>query len=103
MKTGIKAEKLIEDIRGELGQLEQAANQLTRVPNKANIDRLTCSLERVRKYLLRCFGMMKIARLLKQVGDDGFIICPECGNHLGLDTDECSCGWKNLLLALGYV
>ena len=103
MKPGIKPEKLIEDIRGELGQLKQAANQLTRMPNKVNIARLTRSLERVRKSFFRRFGMIKIEDLLKQVGDDGFIICPKCGNHLKVDAPECRCGWENLLLVVGYV
>lgn len=34
---------------------------------------------------------------------DGVIECPECGNVIEPDCEECPCGWKNPLTALGFV
>ena len=37
-----------------------------------------------------------IEELLEQAIMDGYITCPECGNHLEIDAASCCCGWENI-------
>jgi len=44
-----------------------------------------------------------IMNLLEDAAMDGVISCPECGNHLEPDCEECECGTKNPLIELGFI
>jgi len=44
-----------------------------------------------------------IATLLEEAVLDGAITCPNCGNRLEVDAEECHCGWKNPLTTYGLI
>lgn len=41
--------------------------------------------------------------VLEQAAMEGMITCPDCGNNIEPDADECHCGWKNPLIELGMI
>lgn len=41
--------------------------------------------------------------ILKQAAEEGIITCPECGESIEPDCEECSCGWENPLIKLGFI
>lgn len=48
--------------------------------------------------------MEDIMELLEDAAMDGVISCPECGNSLEPDCEECGeCGTKNPLIELGLI
>ena len=44
-----------------------------------------------------------LVRELLQEALLGVIECPECGNQLEPDAEECFCGWQNILVKLGCI
>ena len=44
-----------------------------------------------------------LERLLEAAAFEGIIECPECGEELEPDAEECSCGWENILIELGCI
>ena len=34
---------------------------------------------------------------------NGVITCRKCGNSIEPDCEECYCGWKNPLIAMGFI
>jgi len=32
---------------------------------------------------------------MEEFAERGFFTCPECGNNLEIDADQCCCGWAN--------
>ena len=45
----------------------------------------------------------EVEEILRQAAFDSVIECPECGNLLEPDADECPCGWKNPLVEMGMI
>jgi len=41
--------------------------------------------------------------ILEEAACDGVITCRECGNSIEPDCEECCCGWKNPLVAMGMI
>ena len=41
--------------------------------------------------------------ILRQASEEGIITCPECGNSIEPDCEECSCGWINPLIEGGLI
>ena len=41
--------------------------------------------------------------MFEEFNERGYITCPECGEHIEIDTEECSCGWVNMIMAAGMV
>jgi len=41
--------------------------------------------------------------MFEEFNERGYITCPECGEHIEIDTEECSCGWVNMIFAAGMV
>jgi len=46
---------------------------------------------------------MSIEELLRQAATEGVITCPNCGNLLEPDAEQCLCEWRNPLVRLGYI
>ena len=44
-----------------------------------------------------------LEKLLREAVEQGVITCPECGNLLEPDAEQCICGWKNLLRIMGVI
>ena len=49
----------------------------------------------------RMSGMVE--ELLKEVVDNGYVTCRQCGNRMESDAEKCYCGWLNPLVAEGFV
>ena len=46
---------------------------------------------------------MEIENILEQAANEGIINCLECGNDIEPDCEQCSCGWVNPLIELGFI
>jgi len=41
--------------------------------------------------------------ILEEAANEGVITCPECGNTIEPDCEECCCGWTNPLVEMGLI
>ncbi|HME54914.1 MAG TPA: hypothetical protein VKM55_22100 [Candidatus Lokiarchaeia archaeon] len=47
--------------------------------------------------------MSSTMKLLREALEEGVITCPDCGNEIEPDAEECCCGWRNPLLTQGLI
>ena len=40
---------------------------------------------------------------LLEMAVEGIIECPDCGNTIEPDCEQCHCGWNNPLIELGFI